>query len=201
MEYTYAITHHTFECKSEAQSYGFEKGIIMNLRLDETETRVGQNRSLAPQPRYLLVAWILLLLLGAFFLFASVSDLVADARMGLPSDHLEAFHMITGMAWTSAQQSSPKVAQYTTLLEVTYAVHELVFGLFFLIIVAIPFRRRARWAWWACWVPMLANLTYTFAIAHYSTTTLVYSLVADIALPVLLLLHIPAFFGKPERTR
>ena len=78
-----------------------------------------------------------------------------------------------------------------TLLEVTYAVHELVFGLLFLIIVAIPFRRRARWA---CWVPMLANLTYTFAIAHYSTTTLVYSLIAVVALPVLLL-HVPAFFG------
>ena len=47
---------------------------------------------------------------------------------------------------------------------------------------------------------MLANLTYTFAIAHYSTTTLVYSLIADIALPVLLLLHVPAFFGKSTRS-
>jgi len=43
---------------------------------------------------------------------------------------------------------------------------------------------------------MLANLTYTFTLAHYSTTTLTYSLIADVALPVLLLLHIPAFFGK-----
>jgi len=172
----------------------------MNLRLDETKNRVVQNRSLTPQPRYLLVAWILLLLLGAFFLFASISDLAADGRSGLPSDHLEAFHMITGMTWASAQQSSPKITQYTTLLEVTYAVHELVFGLLFLVIVTIPFRRRARWAWWACWVPMLANLTYTFAIAHYSTTTLVYSLVADIALPVLLLIHIPAFFSKAPQS-
>jgi hypothetical protein len=140
------------------------------------------------------VAWILLLLLGSFFLFASVSDLAADARTGLPSDHLEAFHGITGVTWSSARLSSPQITRYVTLLEVTYAVHELVFGLFFLIVVVIPFRRRARWAWWACWVPMLANLTYTFAIAHYSTTTLLYSLIADIALPVLLLLHVPAFF-------
>ena len=71
----------------------------------------------------------------------------------------------------------------------------------FLIMVAIPFRRRARWAWWACWVPMLANLTYTFTLAHYNTTTLRYSLIADVALPVLLLLHIPAFFGNSRRTR
>lgn len=151
------------------------------------------------QPGYLLVAWILLLLLGAFFLFASVSDLAADGRSGLPSDHLEAFHTIAGVTWTSAQRSSSTITHYVTLLEVAYGVHELVFGLLFLIIVAIPFRRRARWAWWTCWVPMLANLTYTFAIAHYSTTTLVYSLVADIALPVLLLLHLPAFFGKSTR--
>ncbi|GHO82034.1 hypothetical protein [Dictyobacter formicarum] len=160
---------------------------------------ISQNRIAPKQPVYLLVAWILLLLLGGFFLFASISDLASDARIGLPSDHLEAFHGITGMTWSSAKVTSPQITQYTTLLEVTYAVHELVFGLLFLIIVIIPFRRRARWAWWACWVPMLANFTYTFAIAHYSTTTLTYSLIADIALPVLLLLHVPAFFGKSAR--
>lgn len=166
----------------------------------EPANRVARKHPLNSQPRYLLVAWILLLLLGVFFVFASLSDLAADAKTGLPSDHLEAFHTIVGMTWANAQQSSPKITQYVTLLEVTYAVHELVFGLLFLILLAIPFRRRARWAWWACWVPMLANLTYTFAIAHYSTTTLVYSLVADIALPVLLLIHVPAFFGKsPQR--
>ncbi len=43
---------------------------------------------------------------------------------------------------------------------------------------------------------MLANLTYTLAITHDSTTTFVYSLIADVALPVLLLLlHVPAFLG------
>ncbi len=155
-----------------------------------------QNRASPKQPRYLLVAWILLLLLGALFLFASLSDLVADARMGLPSDHLEAFHAIAGTTWASAQISSPKLTHYVTQLEITYAVHEFVFGLLFLIIVAIPFRRRARWAWWTCWIPLLANLTYTFTIAHYSTTTLVYSLIADVALPLLLLLHLPAFFSR-----
>ncbi|MDQ2718091.1 MAG: hypothetical protein M3Z08_24615 [Chloroflexota bacterium] len=165
----------------------------------ESEKRVAQQRSLPSQPRYLLVAWILLLLLGLVFVFASLSDLVADARTGLPSDHLEAFHTIAGITWTGAQHFSPTITHYVTLLEVMYAVHELVFGLLFLLIVAIPFRRRARWAWWACWIPMLANLTYSLAIAHYSMTTLVYSLIADVALPVLLLLHIPAFFSKPTQ--
>lgn len=155
-----------------------------------------QHYSLTRQPRYLFVAWLLLLLLGAFFVFASLSDLVADMRTGLPSDHLEAFRTLAGVSWASAQQSAARITQYITSLEIAYAVHELVFGVLFLLIVAIPFRRRARWSWWACWIPMVANLTYSFTIAHYSTTTLVYSLIADIALPILLLLHLPAFFGK-----
>jgi len=153
------------------------------------------------QPRYLLVAWILLLLLGAFFLFAALSDLVADARVGLPSDHMEAFHTVAGIAWASAKSSLPGITQYITRLEITYAVHELVFGLFFLVIVAIPFRHRARWAWWACWIPMLANLVYSFTFGRYGTTTLIYSLIADIALPILLLIHIPAFFGRSAQGR
>ncbi len=178
----------------------------MNKKSDETVSeeqslrdpaqQVVQSRSHVRQPRYLLVAWILLLVLGAFFLFASLSDLASDAKVGLPSDHLEAFRTVAGTAWTSAKLSSPRITQYITLLEITYAVHELVFGLLFLIIVAIPFRRRARWAWWACWIPMIANVTYSLTFAHLSSSTLIYSLIADIALPVLLLLHIPAFFGR-----
>lgn len=153
----------------------------------------------AKQPRYLLVAWILLLLVGALFLFAPISDFLADARTGLPSDHLEAFRAVAGIAWASAQQSSPQMTHYITLLEIAYAAHELVFALLFLIIVAIPFRKRARWSWWACWVPMIANLIYTFTFGSYGSTTLVYSLIADIALPVLLLIHIPAFFGQTRQ--
>ncbi len=103
------------------------------------ENQEVHNLSHTKQPRYLLLAWILLLLLGALFVFAPFSDLVADARVGLPSDHLEAFHTITGVTWKSAKLLSPKITQYVTLLEVTYAVHELVFGLLFLILVAIPF--------------------------------------------------------------
>jgi hypothetical protein len=92
-------------------------------------------------PRYLTVAWALLLLLGAFFLFAALSDLAADARTGLPADHMGAFRSIAGLTWDAAKRSSPGITQYVTLLEYAYAVHELVFGILFLVIVAIPFRR------------------------------------------------------------
>ncbi len=100
--------------------------------------------------RYLAVAWVLLLALGAFFLFAPLSDLAADARIGLPMDHTSTFAQVTGVAWVHAAHSSPGLTRYITLLEVAYAVHELVFGILFLVILAIPFRRRMRWAWWAC---------------------------------------------------
>jgi hypothetical protein len=177
-----------------------DKSISEGRAQDEFVHQMTGNRSLPPQPRYLLVSWILLLLLGALFLFASLSDLLADVRTGLPTDHLEAFRAISGMTWSQAQVAAPGITQFVTSLEIAYAVHELVFGVLFLIIVAIPFRQRARWAWWACWVPVLANLTYTFTIGHYGTTTLVYSLIADVALPVILLLHIPAFFGRAKRS-
>lgn len=150
----------------------------------------------ARQPLYLLIAWMLLLLLGALFLFAALSDLAADARSGIPSDHSGAFHNVAGITWAAAQSSSPGATRYITLLEVAYAVHELVFALLFLILVLIPFRRRARWTWWACWVPMLANITYSLTFGLHDSTILVYSLIADIALPVLLLIHVPAFFGR-----
>lgn len=167
-----------------------------NIISSRSGKQVVREQSHEGQPRYLSVAWILLLLLGLLFVFASLSDLIADVRVGLPSDHLGAFFAITGVVWSTFQRLSPKTAQYVTLLEIVYAVHELVFALLFIIIVAIPFRQRVRWAWWACWVPMLANITYSFTFAHYGSTTLVYSLIADIALPVLLLLHIPVFFGR-----
>lgn len=154
----------------------------------------------APGGPALTVAWLLLLALGALFVFASLSDLSADTRVGLPVDHTAAFASIAGVPYQELARTSPRVVAYITTLEVAYAVHELVFGLLFLLIVAIPFRRRLRWAWWACWVPMLANITYSVTFGRHDTTALYRSLVADILLPILLLVHIPAFFGKRART-
>ncbi len=147
-------------------------------------------------PRWLIVAWVLLLLLGAFYIFAPISDLIADTKTGLPSDHIGTFANVAGTSWDSATQSAPGATKYVTLLEVAYAVHELVFGILFIIILAIPFRRRQRWAWWASWAVMLANITYSLSFGRHDSTILYRSLIADIALPVLLLLHIPAFFGR-----
>ncbi len=145
---------------------------------------------------YLSVAWALLLLLGGFFLFASLSDLAADFGVGLPSDHMGTFQALAGQSWSAARQSAPGITSYITLLEIAYAVHELVFGILFVVIVAIPFRRRARWAWWACWAVMLANIAYTLTFGAHDQTIFTRSLIALIALPILLLVQIPTFFGR-----
>jgi hypothetical protein len=46
---------------------------------------------------------------------------------------------------------------------------------------------------------VIANLGYTFTFGVDDQAILTRSLVADIALPLLLLAHIPAFFSGPRR--
>lgn len=150
------------------------------------------------RPRYLTVVWVLLLLLGVFFLFAVASDLAADARTGLPSDHTGTFKSLAGMSWDSAKHTSHGITQYITLLEVAYAFHELVFALLYIAIVAIPFRCGFRWAWWACWTVEIANLAYLLTFGRHDSTIFVRALVAAVALPVLLLASAPWFFGASK---
>jgi hypothetical protein len=99
------------------------------------------------------------------------------------------------MSWDGAKHTSHGITQYITLLEAAYAFHELVFALLFIVIVAIPFRRGFRWAWWACWVVEIANLAYLLTFGRNDSTIFVRALVAAIALPVLLLASASWFFG------
>lgn len=143
-------------------------------------------------PWWRTASWIGLILLGAFNVFASVSDLAAAARTGLPSDHAGTFAAVAGRTWMSLKAAQPGVAHYVTLVERGYALHELVFAILFAVIVAIPLRARHRWAWWACWTVLIAYLGYTLTFGVHDSTILPRSLIAVIALPVLLLAQIPA---------
>ena len=107
-------------------------------------------------PWWHTASWIGLLLLGAFNVFAVAADLAADAGTGLPSDHTGTFTKLAGTSWASFKTARPGAAHYITLLGRGYALHELVFALLFLIIVAVPLRTRQWWAWWACWSVMIA---------------------------------------------
>ena len=101
-----------------------------------------------------------------------------------------------GTSWSAAQQSAAGVTHYITQLEIAYAVHELVFGILCIIMVAIPLRRRALWAWWTCWAVMLANITYSLTFGAHDPTIFTRSLIADIAVPVLLLVMAPFIFAR-----
>jgi hypothetical protein len=137
-------------------------------------------------------------LLGLFPVLASIVDLVSVRANGIPGDHRAAFAAVAGMDWTAARAAAAGAAKYVSLLETGYALHELVFGLLFLLIVAIPFRRGERWAWFACWIVLIADLGYTFTFGRNDSALLRNSLIVDIALPVLLLLQAPRFFHQPR---
>jgi hypothetical protein len=157
---------------------------------EQTESRPGPGRV----PRYLTIGWVLLLLLALFPFLSVATDLVADLGAGIPSDHRATFASLAGMPWSGAQQASPGITRYITLLEIGYAVHELVFAVFFLVILAIPFRRRERWAWWSCWALLVADVGYSLTFGRYDRVILTRSLIVDVALPVLLLLQVGRFF-------
>ena len=149
-----------------------------------------------PRTRGLAVAGLaLLLLLGAFYVYGAAADLVSLASHGLPADHQGTFTRLAGGPFSQVRAASPGIASYITTAERGYALHELTFALLFIALIAIPFRRRQRWAWWAAWLPMIANLGYTLTFGVHDHAILARSLIADIALPALLIAHIPAFFG------
>jgi hypothetical protein len=104
---------------------------------------------------------------------------------------------LAGRSFAQSKAANPGIASYITLLERGYALHELTFALLFLVLIAIPFRRRRQWAWWTAWLLMIANLGYTLTFGAHDHAILTRSLIGDIALPVLLLAHVPAFFTRP----
>ena len=157
-------------------------------------------RIAAPAPVLLRISWIGLTIIGLLFAVASLNDLRATHASGLPADHTRAFTNQAGTSYAAIKQAAPGVARYVTNLEYGYALHELVFAVLFLAVVLIPFRRRQRWAWTACWAALIASLGYSLTFGTHDAMVLRYSLVTDIAIPVLLLLAAPTFFARPPVT-
>src|SRR5919201_201925 len=93
------------------------------------------------------VTWVLLLILALLTVRFPLLDIIGTARSGLPSDHTAAYRALAGHSFPGVQPTGP--TRYIRQLEYGYALHELAFALFFLAIVAIPFRNGQRWAWLA----------------------------------------------------
>jgi hypothetical protein len=146
------------------------------------------------------IAWIGLTVLGLFFLFAPITDVIGTHAHGLPSDHTGTFAQLAGMPIATAKAQAPGTAHYIATLEYGYALHELTFGLLFLAVVVFAFRLGQRWAWFACWAVLVAAIGYTLTFGTHDSTIMSRSLIADIALPVLLLISAPSFFGRTAPT-
>jgi hypothetical protein len=142
------------------------------------------------------IGWIGLTLVGALMVFAVASDLTADHKTGIPTDHAGTFSKLAGQPFPSLVSSTPGVARYVTNLEVGYALHELTFAVLFLVLVLVPLRHGRMWAWFACWAVMIANIGYTATFGVHDSRIFARSLAADIAVPVFLLLCAPTVFGR-----
>lgn len=144
---------------------------------------------------WLRVSWVGLAVLGVFFLVAPVLDIVNTRAHGVPADHEGTFRRLSGGDFAGVRGSTPGVAHYVSTLEYGYALHELTFGLLFLAVVLVPLRRGERWAWFACWAALVAAAGYSATFGAHDSTILARSLVADVGVPVLLLVGAPGVFG------
>lgn len=142
------------------------------------------------------ISWIGLTLIGLFFLLAPTLDVINTHSHGVPSDHTTTFTELAGGTFADVKSTSPGVAHYVSTLEYGYALHELTFGLLFLAVVLIPLRRGERWAWFTCLAVLIASIGYSVTFGAHDSKILGRSLVADIGIPVLLALAVPAVFGS-----
>lgn len=105
-------------------------------------------RSIRPRT----VALVVLLAAGAFFVIGGAFDLLTDARGNLPSDHSGTFQAVAHMSWQHARVVAHPIMRYVTRAETAYSAFQLLFGVWLLVVVAIPLRRGENWAWWSCWL-------------------------------------------------
>ena len=146
------------------------------------------------------LAWAALLALAAIPLLGAILDLASDQRGGIPGDHTATFRALSGMTVSQAKAAVPGVLSYVHQLEVGYAVHELVFGLLLVAVIAIPLRQRQRWAWFACWTILIADVTYAATFGAHDPAILRESLIGAIGMPALLLALAPSVFRRSAET-
>lgn len=94
---------------------------------------------------------------GAFIAIGAIFDLATDAAGKLPGDHSATFTAVTGTSWQQAASVVHPVTPYVTRAEAGYAAFELLFGVLFLVVAAIPLRRGERWTWWCSWAVRFAH--------------------------------------------
>lgn len=137
------------------------------------------------------VALAIVLLGGTFLAIGAVFDLVTDAAGQLPADHGATFKAVTSLTWQQATAVAHPVTPYITRAEAGYAAYELLFGVLFLIVAAIPLRRGERWAWWCCWAIVLAFAAFGTLFGAHNSANLGAAITAGLLVALALLALLP----------
>lgn len=137
-------------------------------------------------PRWLTAAWILLVLIGLFDVFASVTGFTATANTGPHSDHTGTFTKLSGTSCPPSKRARRPGELHDAagaLLRPARAdIRDLVSG--------HPGVRPRAPQRWTCWALLIA-LGYTLTIGARDPAILPRSLIGTIGLPVLLLVCAP----------
>ena len=98
------------------------------------------------------IAWILILAVDlGYVAWGGMAALALNRLRGpggkpiLPAG----YEGYTGLSWQALARTSPKTAEYLTILFRTYGAYNVAFGLVASIVAVTAFRRGERWAWWA----------------------------------------------------
>ncbi len=113
------------------------------------------------------VAWILIL-------FADIGLLAWGALAAIAPEHLlgpnsapilnAEYEGFTGYSWSELITTSPKAAEFMTLIFRMYGIYGVAFSLMAIAITVTAFRRGDTWAWWAL---LIGNtLTYVSAMTY-----------------------------------
>jgi hypothetical protein len=136
----------------------------MDARVEDAHQAGAWSRTIA---RWRDAAWVVIVIADVGLLaWAAMAALAPEHLLGPGSTPIlkAGYEGFTGGSWSELVASSPKTAEYTTLLFRMYGIYGVAFSLLAIAIAANSFRRGERWAWWALLVGN--TITYVGAMTY-----------------------------------
>lgn len=132
-----------------ASGISLGKGRIMATRVEGGQGSGTWARAMA---RWRRIAWIVIVIADVGLLAWCAMAALAPERLAGPGGTpilTAGYDGFTGGSWQDLMATSPKTAEYTTLLFRMYGVYGVGLSLLAIAIAAKAFRRGEPWAWWA----------------------------------------------------
>jgi hypothetical protein len=102
--------------------------------------------------RWRRVAWVVIVIADVGLLAWCAMAALAPERLSGPGSTpilTAGYEGFTGGSWQQIAATSPKTADYMTLLFRMFGIYGVAFSVLAIAIAANGFRRGERWAWWA----------------------------------------------------